>query len=195
MMFIQALITLAFALSGCNATAINSTSEITERKADAIPFAAFGSVAAIQLSTGDTRIHHQKPDGSIWQAAVSGVFFQGKFAVDQMIVPAGEALLGTPIASTVNGNYADVHLFFFSPSLIVSEYMWTGTEWIGASKCPQCITSIGFLAATSQFLYAMENSITGAPAKLRVGFNSAGIPGGLTEAAQVNGVWQLAVMT
>ncbi|KAJ7587596.1 hypothetical protein C8J56DRAFT_1050831 [Mycena floridula] len=85
--------------------------------------------------------------------------------------------------------------FFFSPNLIVSEYMWTGTAWIGASECPQCITGIGFLAATSQFLYAMENSVAGTPAKLRVGFNSAGTPGGLTEAAQVNGAWQLAILT
>ncbi|KAJ7587588.1 hypothetical protein C8J56DRAFT_942163 [Mycena floridula] len=195
MMFIQALITLALALSGCNVIAINSASEITERKADAISFTAFGSVSAVQLTTGDTRIYHQKPDGSIWQVAVSGVFFQGKFASDGMIVPAGEALLGTPIAATVNGNYADVHLFFLSPNLIVSEYMWTGTAWIGAANCPQCITGIGFLAATSQFLYAMENSVAGTPAKLRVGFNSAGTPGGLTEAAQVNGAWQLSILT
>jgi hypothetical protein len=59
-----------------------------------------------------------------------------------------------------------------------------------------CLTTSGFVAATTQFLYAMENTVSGAPAKIRVGFNSAGTPGGLTEAAMVTdgGTWQVSVL-
>jgi hypothetical protein len=95
-------------------------------------------------------------------------------------------------------------VFFFSKNRVVSEYYWTsGTQWIGGSRCPatpaagrMCLTTSGFVAATTQFLYAMENTVSGAPAKMRVGFNSAGTPGGLTEAAMVadGGTWQVSVL-
>ncbi|KAJ7573247.1 hypothetical protein C8J56DRAFT_903875 [Mycena floridula] len=153
---------------------------IVERKADVLPSQAIGSVSSIQDTKGNAYIYHQEPDGR-----------------SQVFVPAGQALNNTPIAATFNGvgtgQANGIHMFFLSPGLIVTEYLWTGAEVIGGSACPQCITTNGFLAATSQFLYA-ENNPTGSPAQLRVGFNSAGSPGGLTEAAQVNGVWQLAVL-
>ncbi|KAJ7766085.1 hypothetical protein B0H16DRAFT_1882934 [Mycena metata] len=133
-------------------------------------------------------------DGSIWETAVSNVFFKGGNVIrpDQLIVPASEALLGTPIAAVHNA-FTDVHVFFFSRNRVVSEYYWTsGTGWIGGGLCPatpaagrMCVTTSGFVAATTQFLYAMENTASGAPAKMRVGFNSAGTPGGLTEATMV----------
>ncbi|KAJ7576337.1 hypothetical protein C8J56DRAFT_1062053 [Mycena floridula] len=137
--------TLALAFSGVAGAAVTN---ISERKANVVAFTSVGSVGRIQITTGDdTRIYHQNPDGSIWQVAVSGVFFQGQFEGQNMIVPAGEALYGTPIAVTVSGAYADIHLFLLSPTLIFSEYMYTPAlgKFIGASACrPQCITTNGF---------------------------------------------------
>ncbi|KAJ7476757.1 hypothetical protein FB451DRAFT_247170 [Mycena latifolia] len=161
----------------------------------AIPFGG-GSASIVQTPTSDTRIYHQNPDGSIWEISASGPFVKPAFEGQFLLVPAAEVLPGTPIVATsVDGNLADVHVFFFSPKLVVSEYIWTnGIGWTGGSTCTKCLTANGFVAASAQYLYAVENLAATAASTLRVGFNGAGAPGSLTEANKVGGVWQLGVM-
>ncbi|KAJ7476737.1 hypothetical protein FB451DRAFT_1243864 [Mycena latifolia] len=160
----------------------------------AIPFGG-GSASIVQNLNGDTRIYHQTADGSIWEIGATGPFVKPTFEAQGLLVPAAEVLPGTPIVATsVDGNFADVHVFFFSPKLVVSEYIWTGIGWTGGSTCTKCLTANGFVAASAQYLYATENNAATAASTLRVGFNGAGAPGSLTEANKVGGVWQLGVM-
>ncbi|KAJ7576494.1 hypothetical protein C8J56DRAFT_973077 [Mycena floridula] len=193
-MLLPAFFRLALAFT--SVVALPAAVNHIQRATDAISFTPVGSVSAYQEPTVQTTIiNYQKPDGSIWQYTVSGPLFKGTILQDFLVVPAGEALCGTPIAAVWTPN-VDVHLYFLSPSLIVSEYIYIygSSGYIGGSACPQCITNNGFLAASSQFLYAMEDS--GAPvANLRVGFDSAGTPGGLTEASRTNAEgWSLSVL-
>ncbi|KAJ7132606.1 hypothetical protein C8R44DRAFT_871532 [Mycena epipterygia] len=181
-----------FVTASLMSASLGAPLNITEPKPLAIPFGG-GSASINQMANGGTRIYHQVENGSIWEIAATGPFL-GKptFHAQGLLVPANEVLYGTPIASTsVDGNFEDDHVFFFSPELIVSEYIWTGTEWIGGPSCTQCLTAQGFVAASAQYLYAAENLSAGAPSTLRVGFSSAGAPGSLTEANKVGGVWQL----
>ncbi|KAJ7469604.1 hypothetical protein FB451DRAFT_1368566 [Mycena latifolia] len=168
----------------------------TRPQALAVPFGG-GSASIVQNPNGNTRIYHQAADGNIWEVGASGPFVRPAFEGQDLLIPASEVLPGTPIVATsVDGNFADIHVFFFSREMVVSEYFWTGgVGWFGGPNCTQCLTAQGFTAASTYYLYAAENNAAGAASTLRVGFSSAGAPGSLTEANKVGGVWQLGVMS
>jgi hypothetical protein len=56
-------------------------------------------MAAVQITSGDSRLYYQKADGSIWQYAVNGPFDTGAGFADDQITPADEVLKGTPIVA------------------------------------------------------------------------------------------------
>ncbi|KAJ7042318.1 hypothetical protein C8F04DRAFT_98416 [Mycena alexandri] len=175
----------------------SATMNITGPHALAVPFFSGGSASINQLANGDTRIYHQVADGSIWEIVASGPFTKPALEAQTLLVPADEVHLNSPVVATsVDGSFADVHVFFFSPTLVVSEYIWTsGIGWTGGPSCTACLTTSGFTAASAQFLYAAENLAANAPSTLRVGFNGAEAPGSLSELNKVGGVWQLDLMS
>ncbi|KAJ6586320.1 hypothetical protein DFH09DRAFT_1143120 [Mycena vulgaris] len=158
------------------------------------PLTLVGNVAAVQATDlgGDTRLYYQNQDNSIQETSISGPFTSGTFEGTQVLIPANEVLPGTPIAAvTLNGNaFQEIHVFFVSPSNILSEYWWNGQTWFGGPSCgSDCITQNQFAVQPgSKLLYAMSS--TGGPH--RVGFVSAGNPGTLTEADITPSGWQLA---
>ncbi|KAF7373664.1 hypothetical protein MSAN_00577300 [Mycena sanguinolenta] len=169
------------------ATTLNST---ISPSPDIVPISIVASMAAIQLPGlgGDTRIFYQVPDGSIWIAASTGPFSIGTFYANNILVPAGQAELGTPLAVTSIGDvdYQEIHLFFISPSSILSEWIFQGgVGWRGPGglACSDCINNQNFVVQSGRVpFYAMLNTNADSPATLRVGFISSGAPTGLTEA-------------
>jgi hypothetical protein len=177
-----------------------------------------GNVAAVQATDlgGNTRIFYQNADNSIQLSATTGPFSVGTFRGTTVLVPANEALCGTPIAATmlkgnafqeVNTNSSlcssraahwksQMHIFFVSPNNILSEYIWENAagSYRGGPSCGDCITVNNFVVEPgSQVLYVMGNIAAGSPALLRVGFVSADAPGTLTEAEYTAAKgWQLA---
>lgn len=75
----------------------------SEESIELVPVSPAGNVAALQDPTGNTRLYYQKADGSIWQIAMAGPFTTGVGFSDVQLVPASEALLGTPIITTPAG--------------------------------------------------------------------------------------------
>ncbi|KAJ7072934.1 hypothetical protein C8F01DRAFT_1105751 [Mycena amicta] len=153
-----------------------------------VPVPANGPIGAIQdPTTFDTRLYFQAPNGSITELAVSGPFSSPHTnnAPGITLVPANEVLPGTAIAAiTING---DIHVYFFSPAKILSEYIWQN-GWNGGPSCTSCITTSGFGASSTALLYAMGNSA----GQIRVGFVSAGVPGSIVEAGfKPGGIWSL----
>ncbi|KAJ7343783.1 hypothetical protein DFH08DRAFT_810335 [Mycena albidolilacea] len=167
------------------ALSINRTKDVTEREADAFSFTALASVGAYQASDGQTRIYRQLSDGSVWETAVNGVFFEGNVErPDQLIVPASEALLGTPIAAVANNGFADRVLLDLRHRV----------DW------RQSLSSDAGSRKNVSYDQRLRRSHHAVPVRngkqMRVGFNSAGTPGGLTEAAMVadGGTWQVSVL-
>ncbi|KAJ7131856.1 hypothetical protein C8R43DRAFT_1207096 [Mycena crocata] len=168
-------------------------------KPEVFPVSALGNVAAVQsIPSGDTRLWFQNVDRSISQIAASGPFTSGgRFESVFTLVPGSEVLSGTPIAAaTVNGtSLQEIHLFFLSPTNILSEYIWDNfIGWHGGAGCTTCITTNQFVVqAGSKVLYVMGNDAAGNTADLRVGFVSAGAPGTFSEVnfTPAKG-WQLA---
>ncbi|KAJ7862077.1 hypothetical protein B0H13DRAFT_1638869, partial [Mycena leptocephala] len=163
-----------------------------------------GNVAAIQAppAGGDTRLYFQAANNSIQQMAISGPFTSGHLYASRELVPANEVQANTLIAATtINGEdfqeVGFVHVFFISPSNVLSEYIFhPNTGWRGGPSCTECIDTSGYVVQPgNRVLYAMGNSEAGSLALLRVGFVSAGAPDGLTEADYnlTNG-WRLAQM-
>ncbi|KAJ7242253.1 hypothetical protein C8J57DRAFT_1244130 [Mycena rebaudengoi] len=152
------------------------------------PISTAGSASAVQNHTGDTRIYYQHNDKSIHEIALLGTFSSGRFDSDIPLIPANEVLLGTPIvavsANPDGFNFQDIHVFFVSPTNILSSYVWSmSAGWLGGSGCALCITNSAFgVQAGSKLLYAMANGAAGSPALLRVGFVSAGATLTLSEA-------------
>ncbi|KAJ6567592.1 hypothetical protein DFH09DRAFT_441726 [Mycena vulgaris] len=166
-----------------------------------VPVTFVGNVAAMQATdlNGDTRLFYQNADGSIQELAINGPFTGGTLTGSGLLVPVGQAMPGTPMAiANLGTKFTELHVFFVSPSNILSEYIWleaTGSWHGGASGgCTTCVDVNRFTVQSgSKVLYAMGNSVGGAPATLRVGFVSAGIPGTLAEVdfTAAKG-WQLA---
>ncbi|KAJ6465865.1 hypothetical protein C8R45DRAFT_1022621, partial [Mycena sanguinolenta] len=129
------------------ATTLNST---ISPSPDIVPLPIVGNIAAIQLLglAGDTRVFYQLGDGSIWIAGATGPLSVGTLSANNVLVPAGQAKLGTPLAVTSIGDtaYQEIHLFFISPSNILSEFIfeaglgWCGPGWL---PCPDCINNQG----------------------------------------------------
>ena len=97
-------------------------------------------------------------------------------------------------------HFLQIHLFFYSPNNLLSEYYYAVTSaggnngWLGGPACTTCIQQSGFFGVNgSQVLYAFENPADGT---IRVGFISAGSPGTLSEAIKTtpNGVWSVSTM-
>ncbi|KAJ7164348.1 hypothetical protein C8R46DRAFT_1220852 [Mycena filopes] len=194
MLFPALLLTLA--LTGA-ALAVDTETNTTSLHALVSPFS--GQTATInQLANGDTRIYYTADDGGIWEIAARGPFNKpGSLESNTPLVPASEVHPCSPVVATsVDGAFTDVHLFFFSPKLVVSEYIWANAiGWSGGPGCAKCLTASGFVAESTTLLYAAENLAANAPSMLRVGFISPGAPGGLSELNKVNGTWQLGVMS
>ncbi|KAJ7107495.1 hypothetical protein C8R44DRAFT_885490 [Mycena epipterygia] len=197
-----ALISIPFLCSSALAlaTAAAFTSKNGIAAPEVVPVSTVGNVAAVQGTVlGDTRLFFQNPDNSIQQLDLNSPFNGGgHFQNSAVLVPANEVLANTPIAAvTINGtDLQEIHLFFVSPSNVLSEYIWTtsSSNWHGGPSCTTCITTIGFVVQPgSKVLYVMANDAVGSPATLRVGFVSAGAPGTFSEAdfSPAKG-WQLA---
>ncbi|KAJ7926740.1 hypothetical protein B0H13DRAFT_2265822 [Mycena leptocephala] len=101
-----------------------------------------GSVFAVQIETGDTRIIYQALPNNIIQLSVSGPFSNTSFSTVPFIVPGA--------------NYG---LYYLAPKLTVSEWYrlsTTGIHWGSGSACPDCIQNSGFVASVNTIgLYAM----------------------------------------
>ncbi|KAJ7150614.1 hypothetical protein C8R46DRAFT_1229548 [Mycena filopes] len=196
MLFRALRLLLTLALTGA-ALAVDTETNTTGPHPLITPFS--GQTATItQLASGDTRIYYTADDGGIWQIVAHGPFNKaGSFQGNTPLVPANEVHPCSPVVVTsVDGAFADVHVFFFSPKLVVSEYIWAnGIGWSGGPGCAKCLTASGFIADSATLLYAAENLAPNAPSMLRVGFLSPGAPGGLSELNKVNGTWQLGVMS
>ncbi|KAF8896005.1 hypothetical protein BD779DRAFT_1667882 [Infundibulicybe gibba] len=155
-----------------------------ERAVGFVPLSPRGGVGAIQASNSDTRLYYQNGDGSINEISISNAFDSGHITANNTIIPANQAQLGTPIAAiTTNGDFPQgtIHVYFFSPSDILSEYIWaTGIGWRGGPSCTECLTTSKIAVIPgSKVLYAMGNPLT---RSLRVGFESTRFLGTLTEA-------------
>ncbi|KAJ7235339.1 hypothetical protein C8J57DRAFT_1530769 [Mycena rebaudengoi] len=163
---------------------------ISERTAQIVPVSATGSIGAIQdRMTADSRFYFQASNNSITELAVSGPFNSPHTnnAPGFTLVPANEVLMGTAIAAIlING---DIHVYFFSPAKVLSEYVWVSFQgWNGGPSCTICVTRSGFAAASTGLLYAIVNSA----GQIKVGFVSAGVPGTIVEAGiKPGGSWAL----
>jgi len=182
--------------------ALPTIKTIAERATNIVPLAPLGNMAAIQEPGGQSRLYYQKPDGSIWQYAVSASFDTGVVDVgfiDTEITPAGEAQMGTLIAAAqlrapLASNFPEIHIVYVSPANILSETIWRNTTGFfqSGAGCPDCITSLGVVVQPgSKVLYAMLDQDTD---NLRVGFVSAGAPGTITELDHDRGFWQIAAL-
>ncbi|KAJ7266218.1 hypothetical protein C8J57DRAFT_1718157 [Mycena rebaudengoi] len=163
------------------------------------PVSFIGNVAVVQATDlgGDTRLFYQNADNSIQKSRINGAFNIGTFIGTSVLVPAQEVIAGTPIAAALIG--PGLHVFFVSPSNILSEYIWSNASgaWRGGPSCSDCITVNQFVVLPgSKVLYAMGNSAAGSGgALLRVGFVSAGVASTLTEIDFVAGRgWQVAAI-
>ncbi|KAF7347957.1 hypothetical protein MSAN_01747800 [Mycena sanguinolenta] len=158
-----------------------------------------GPIAVVQVPSGDTRLFFQSSNASIELISINGPFLTGTIYDREMLVPAGEAVLGTPIAvvASTTTTFNGIRLYFVSPSNILSEYIFDiNTGWSGGPSCVDCMTVENFVVNPgNHVLYAMWNTAPTAenPITIRVGFTGAGAPEGLTEAEwdDVHG-WRLA---
>ncbi|KAE9397543.1 hypothetical protein BT96DRAFT_823104 [Gymnopus androsaceus JB14] len=153
-----------------------------------------GSVA---LSTGDTRIYYQNAtDGSIIQLTVTNDFELGVLTSSAVIVPGAEVRSNSPVAvSTLENDFEQIHVAFFSPDNVLSEYYFeTGVGFQGGPNCTTCVTNKGFVgAAGSQMLYALATS---SPPVLRIGFVlDSGDSSTLSEAINSGSGWTVATLT
>ncbi|KAJ7892000.1 hypothetical protein B0H13DRAFT_1538956, partial [Mycena leptocephala] len=123
-----------------------------------------GNVAVVQATDlgGDTRLFYQNADNSIQQTGIHGAFNIGTFTGTGLIVPAQEVVAGTPIAAAlISPAFTEMHVFFVSPSNILSEYIWSNAAgaFRGGPSCSDCITVNQFVVQPgSKVLYATGNS-------------------------------------
>jgi hypothetical protein len=84
-----------------------------------------------------------------------------------------------------------MRLYFFSPTDILSEFIWTNGRWAGGPGCTICIDTYEFAVQPgSRVLYALQNEAAGSAAELRVGFMSTASV--LSEANYKDGQWSTA---
>ncbi|KIK61059.1 hypothetical protein GYMLUDRAFT_73490 [Collybiopsis luxurians FD-317 M1] len=160
-------------------------------------------MAGVEIPSGDTRVYYQdSSNGSILQLGITNAFTVGQYFASEVLVPSSEARSNSPIAAAAlvndeTGLWEEIHVFFFSPENILSEYYYfTKTEvWNGGPTCTDCLTTKGFVGlAGNQMLYAMASSAT-TPPTLRVGFASAGAPNTISEAVNTGNGWSLASLS
>ncbi|KAG6856600.1 hypothetical protein H0H87_002692 [Tephrocybe sp. NHM501043] len=180
-----------------------------------VPFSTKGDLAIVQdpSGNGDTRIYYQPSSGTITEYSVSGPFDVGRTVGTGplSIVPATQALQGTPIEAVVLGpGYTEesrasystmlvgltsfiqqVHFFFLSPTRVLSEYFWSSaTSWRGGSACPQCVTNLGIQVSSAN--NALSATIDTVHNVIAVTFIDARNNGTLSEAVRRNGAWVVA---
>lgn len=165
-----------------------------------VPISTLGFVSTTQIADREpvqTRLFYQDSTGNILiHATTNGPFTTGTNLGARTLVPAAQVLRSTPIAATMvaNGSRIEQHVFFFSPDHKLREYRYTSTGgWRGGSGCPGCIDKAGFAVTPgSNILYALEHPTN--TGLLRVGFESPGAPGTLSEAVTTDegSSWQLA---
>ncbi|KAF7352254.1 hypothetical protein MVEN_01189100 [Mycena venus] len=190
-MFILKLICLlpfiAYTLGGL---ASNATTHTPSTETNGFNY--FGAIAAVQVvpSNGQTRLYFQNSDNSIQETAVTAPFVVGNNGGSDLLVPAQQVLQGTPIAATlVDASFSEIHVYFFSPSNILSEYIYSdaAAAWRGGASCSDCIDRLNIAVQPgSRMLYAMGSTAL-SNGRLRVGFVSAETPGTVTEADYANG--------
>ncbi|KAF9061821.1 hypothetical protein BDP27DRAFT_1428583 [Rhodocollybia butyracea] len=195
MLFVQKLF-LALPLF---ATAL--ASELSADGTDSVVPVSGSNMAAALVTTGDTRIYYQDSNnGTVVQIAVSNAFTVGHLENMVVVIPSDEVRYNTPIAVAAPGtqdSFTVLHIFFFSPDNVLSEYHWdpTAKALVGGPACTTCVTNEGFVGvAGSQMLYAMVNTATSSGG-LRVGFVSASSPGTISEAVKTGNSWSLASLT
>ncbi|KAJ3827224.1 hypothetical protein EV361DRAFT_949124 [Lentinula raphanica] len=168
--------------------------------ADAIVPVSGTNMGAVETPSGNTRVYYQdSTNGSIVQLVISNALTEGGYVISNTWVPSKQVRYGSPVAvSTIpNGDahYEEIHVFFFSPDNVLSEYYWKGNGPVGGPSCSDCVTNSGFVGVEgSQMLYALASSDT-SPPTLRVGFVSAGSPNTISEAVNTNGEWSVASLT
>jgi len=167
----------------------------TKRSTDFVPFHSLGGVDAIlRNSGGDTQIYYQATDGSIWAYETSAAFDTGTTKFNTPLIPAGEALVGTPIITVTNDDFTEIHVFFVSPTHILSEWRWdAATSWASGSSCTTCITNAGFVVQNGgTLLYVLTPKTSSGELSIRIGFESAGEPSTIVEAENHStGEWQM----
>lgn len=97
---------------------------------------------AIEVSTSDARIYYQASDTSIHEIMVSGSAGSGGSVSDNVLIPAGVARTGTPLASLVIGTYTEVRVpsclsrFLHNPSTTLSILLCSYSSTIHPSAFP-----------------------------------------------------------
>ncbi|KAJ7897725.1 hypothetical protein B0H14DRAFT_2676651 [Mycena olivaceomarginata] len=195
-MFFTQLLTVLYIFTAIRAGPLFGNSTAVLPSPNLVPIAPLGNVAAVQITTGDTRIYYQDSTGAIVQGVITGPFLSGGKATAPaggVHIPASEVLLYTPIvAITANtATYTGVRVYFLSPEHVLSEYIWApATGFIGGPSCIKCLTTQGINVQNgSNVLYAMANT---AFTQFRVGFVSAGQPTTVSEAENLGGGWGVA---
>ncbi|KAJ3994902.1 hypothetical protein F5050DRAFT_1574664 [Lentinula boryana] len=158
------------------------------------------NMGAVELPDGNTRVYYQdSKNGSIIQLVISNALTEGGYVSSNVWVRPSQVRSNTPVAVSLvlsdTNTFQEIHVFFFSPDNILSEYYWKGDGPQGGPDCSDCVTGSGFVGVEgSQLLYALASSAT-SPPTLRVGFISTGSPNTITEAVKTTGGWSLASLT
>ncbi|KAF8193556.1 hypothetical protein K438DRAFT_1761710 [Mycena galopus ATCC 62051] len=177
MFFIQ-LLTVLYVFTAVRTNTLRRNLTAVVPFPDLVPIAPKGNVAAVQITTGDTRIYYRDSTGTILQGVVTAPFLSGGKAMQGTpFIPASQVLLNTPIvAITANtATYTVIRIYFFFPEHVLSEYIWTTVVGCsGGPNCASCITTQGIVVQNgSNVLYAMANTAFN---QFRVVFVSAGQP-------------------
>ncbi|KAF5383961.1 hypothetical protein D9757_007358 [Collybiopsis confluens] len=164
----------------------------------AIGVAGVSNMDALTSSTGETRVYYQNSTTrGITALSVTNAFNVGHFETSIPLVPSGEVRqsVPSPIAvASIGDPWTEIHVFFVSPTNILSEYIWTASTntWQGGPSCTACLTSDGYIVSTSSnMLYALATT-TSTCTTWRVGFVSAGVSNTITEVVNTGSGWILA---
>ncbi|KIK61060.1 hypothetical protein GYMLUDRAFT_96807 [Collybiopsis luxurians FD-317 M1] len=197
-MFISKLLSVSTLFLSVFALITHSES-LTTNSAAFIPISG-NTMAAAEIPSGDSRIYYQdSTNNSIIELVVSNAFNVGQLEQSGVLVPPSEVRSNSPIAAalvtSVSDPWQELHVFFFSPENVLSEYYIKtapNAVWHGGPNCNDCLTNEGFVGlAGNQMLYAMGSSAT-SPPTLRVGFASTGAPNTISEAVNNGDGWSVA---
>ncbi|THU77265.1 hypothetical protein K435DRAFT_846265 [Dendrothele bispora CBS 962.96] len=175
-----------------------------EAAANFFPVDAVGNIAAVRddLGKGATHIYYQARNGSIVRLCTSTSFIQDgpQNCGSTEVVPANEVMYGTPITAatlwTSSGGFDGNHVYYYSPDGILSEYINNIQAPAHGPSCTQCVTNQRFgVVNGSVALYSFADTKTPGM-QLRVGFESVGSPGTITEATFNSNTkkWSLSVL-
>ncbi|KIK57500.1 hypothetical protein GYMLUDRAFT_46077 [Collybiopsis luxurians FD-317 M1] len=206
-MFIaQLLSVLSLFLSSCLpvssaslSTSASSLSNAANAADSAVPVTGT-MMAALTITGGETRIYYRNTTTTgITALSVSNAFNSGHFESSIPLVPAAEVRSTSPVAAAAIGDpWTEIHLFFISPTNILSEYIWTAStnSWQGGVSCGPCLTGDQFVtSSTSSMLYALVNTDSSGSPTWRVGFVSAGVSNTISEVVNSGSGWTLAPLS